>query len=833
MVTAVLLAFALVATPGGSSIESLSDALRHEMDAEEFGRVAVSSDGRSIAFVVQRSYPAEQPAGALMDTLGPYQGRLHIVTGAGTPLPIDSNAYFPAWSPDSKKLAYIRRDASGSSVRVLDLPSGEKKEYCQNINQPVWGHALMYSGRQRFQWVDSNRIVCEVAKTSEQSLDPIREAAEYAVRAWGDFFQGRSSVSVANSHNFDAVEGAGRHGGLEVHDIRNGTRSLLVESVPNFGSEPLWGVNPGGTHVYVAKHTQAGLSFADRQRLGVPFDMRVLDISSGRPSGEWRMVAMDSVQWSPDGRKISFFRIQGCLNPILMYGEAGAEPMQAELEACGDQFENPFGFVLADADGAKVREHRIGSIDAGAIGFPEHHWKDGRHIAMRGARKGADGSRENTLARGGRHGYPYLAPAAQSWWTVDVLADSLEPVPSVEDEAPQESSGDSAGRRAGDAGWRVVYTDSSSSGEMEVRVEEREEVYRLTRCRAGRDSTVVQLNGKSVEKVSGACETFPYETLNQEHFYAAICLPQHVPAGRRLPLVVELYPEDAIGSRESAEAWRPTQNALLFTAAGYAYLKVSSSSGQRGGQEAGVPRERGWDQRDLIAGLVPALDSAIVMKELDAGTVFLYGVSGGGWATTSVIGMLHRFKAAWADQAGAGMVMSPFGTGGGLHRSLPMRYRDIPHAHVTPNQTFYHQKGTGLPWWRERTRMGDNDPFAAVHRIRTPLLLTHGDLDAAANIDYSEDFFRALSAMRQPARLVRYWGEGHGLLGRANTIDLWQRGIQWFDCWGRIVRDEKGQMKFDESGLVKGPECKAHLEPAFSTVALEVDGAGGTRVPWP
>lgn len=64
-------------------------------------------------------------------------------------------------------------------------------------------------------------------------------------------------------------------------------------------------------------------------------------------------------------------------------------------------------------------------------------------------------------------------------------------------------------------------------------------------------------------------------------------------------------------------------------------------------------------------------------------------------------------------------------------------------------------------------------------------------------MELAEQYFYALAAMRKPAAFVRYWGEGHGNSSPANVIDRFVRVLAWYDQWGDVARDRKGELLFD------------------------------------
>ena len=86
----------------------------------------------------------------------------------------------------------------------------------------------------------------------------------------------------------------------------------------------------------------------------------------------------------------------------------------------------------------------------------------------------------------------------------------------------------------------------------------------------------------------------------------------------------------------------------------------------------------------------------------------------------------------------------------------------------------------GKPW-ETHDAYWDRSPIAHVANTRTPLLLTHGEVDHDVPIGQGEEFYIALKKLGVPAEFVRYPGEGHGISKPVHIQDFIQRHIGWFD----------------------------------------------------
>ncbi|MEO6597412.1 MAG: prolyl oligopeptidase family serine peptidase, partial [Planctomycetota bacterium] len=91
------------------------------------------------------------------------------------------------------------------------------------------------------------------------------------------------------------------------------------------------------------------------------------------------------------------------------------------------------------------------------------------------------------------------------------------------------------------------------------------------------------------------------------------------------------------------------------------------------------------------------------------------------------------------------------------------------------------------PPWDDLWRYMRNTPLFYLDRIRTPLLIVHGDMDGAP-IQQGEEAFMGLYRLGKRARFVRYWGEGHVIGSEANVRHLWAQIFDWLDShFGGIV----------------------------------------------
>jgi dipeptidyl aminopeptidase/acylaminoacyl peptidase len=235
-------------------------------------------------------------------------------------------------------------------------------------------------------------------------------------------------------------------------------------------------------------------------------------------------------------------------------------------------------------------------------------------------------------------------------------------------------------------------------------------------------------------------------------------LPPGYEGGKSYPMIVWLYS----GSFMSREVYRfGLESSILAslnlqTLASHGYVVLV----------ADAPLKTGTPVLDLMKAVMPAVDRVVDMGIADSGRLGVMGHSYGGYATTSLIEQTWRFRAAIA-YAGIYDLISKYGQfyvgrgGGGWAETEG-------------------QGAIGGTPWQFRDRWIENSPIFYLDRVRTPLLLVHGDLDPIP-YQQSEEVFVGLRRLGKEVVYAKYAGEGHVLKSPANVIDFWNRVIAWFD----------------------------------------------------
>ncbi|MFE0462246.1 S9 family peptidase [Kitasatospora sp. NPDC058965] len=196
--------------------------------------------------------------------------------------------------------------------------------------------------------------------------------------------------------------------------------------------------------------------------------------------------------------------------------------------------------------------------------------------------------------------------------------------------------------------------------------------------------------------------------------------------------------------------------------AGYAVFLANPRGGSGHGHDfaAVVAGAVGGDEwTDILAGI----DLLVAEGVADPERLGISGWSHGGFMAAWAVGRTDRFKAAvmgagisdWGMQAGTGdWAATDAALGGSTGWNGPG-----PHTHDR------------------------NSPISYVSRIRTPILILHGEEDTNVPLGQAVHFHRALRHFGVEHEFVVYPREGHGLYERAHQLDALRRVRAWCDRW--------------------------------------------------
>jgi len=236
----------------------------------------------------------------------------------------------------------------------------------------------------------------------------------------------------------------------------------------------------------------------------------------------------------------------------------------------------------------------------------------------------------------------------------------------------------------------------------------------------------------------------------------ALLLPSEYQKGRRYPLVVIVYGGQNLsdGFNRFGGWFEGPFNMQLLATRGYAVLLPDA------------PEHLGTPMRDLAKAVLPGVSKVVELGIADPNRIGVMGHSNGGYGTLGLLIETDRFKAALAID-GFGDLVSDYGylTGSG----------------AAWGNWSEHRIG-GTPW-QYRDRFVENSPVFYLDRVETPLLIVHGTQDDIVPSFLADEIFVGLRRLGKNVEYAKYEGENHtpNEWSYANQEDFCNRMITWFN----------------------------------------------------
>lgn len=228
----------------------------------------------------------------------------------------------------------------------------------------------------------------------------------------------------------------------------------------------------------------------------------------------------------------------------------------------------------------------------------------------------------------------------------------------------------------------------------------------------------------------------------------------HYPAGFRQgepkPTVFIIY-EDFFD-----DTFDPTAN--LLNARGYVVVKPS------------VDFETGYPGEAWVKGVTAAANKLIETGVADSARLGVHGTSYGGYATNLLITQTQRFKAAVNISGKVDLVSF---------------YTDSPRLGVRNiHAAEKSQDRIGATLWQQPQKYVAHSAIFYADRIKTPLLLMTGELDANVPAINTREMYYALRRLGKEVVWVSYANGGHGvpMSSLADFTDFHTRLLDWYDA---------------------------------------------------
>jgi dipeptidyl aminopeptidase/acylaminoacyl peptidase len=236
--------------------------------------------------------------------------------------------------------------------------------------------------------------------------------------------------------------------------------------------------------------------------------------------------------------------------------------------------------------------------------------------------------------------------------------------------------------------------------------------------------------------------------------------PGYKPQDGPLPGLLEAYPTEyktrgAAGQITGSPYAFPFLNwgsPVPFAAMGYAVLE--SATIPIVGEGTTEPNDTYVEQ--LVASAKAAIDEGVRMGVLDRNRVAVMGHSYGAFMTANLMAHSNLFKAGIARSGAYNRTLTPFG--------------------------FQNEERT---YWQAPQIYYQMSPFSFADKIRTPILLIHGDADNNSGTFpiQSERFFSAIKGQGGTVRFVLLPLESHGYTARESVLHMLWEMNNWLSTY--------------------------------------------------
>lgn len=178
--------------------------------------------------------------------------------------------------------------------------------------------------------------------------------------------------------------------------------------------------------------------------------------------------------------------------------------------------------------------------------------------------------------------------------------------------------------------------------------------------------------------------------------------------------------------------------------------------------------EIGYPGASATAALVPGVQKIIDLGIADPKAIGLHGHSWSGYQTAHVVTQTDVFAAAVAGAPVSNMTSAYSGIRLGSGMARQFQYEKT-------------QSRIGATLYDKPHLYIENSPLFFAERIKTPLLLMHGNVDDAVPWQQSIEMYLAMRRLGKEVVFLEYEGEPHHLKKYANKVDYTLKMKAYFD----------------------------------------------------
>jgi dipeptidyl aminopeptidase/acylaminoacyl peptidase len=252
-------------------------------------------------------------------------------------------------------------------------------------------------------------------------------------------------------------------------------------------------------------------------------------------------------------------------------------------------------------------------------------------------------------------------------------------------------------------------------------------------------------------------QVIKYQRKDGVELSGTLLLPAKYDGKAKLPLLIWAYPQEF---KDKSAAGQSDKNANEFTYASYGsfiywvnkgYAVLDDASFPILGEGSKEPNDDFMNQ--LVANAEAAIDAVDAKGYIDRKKVAIGGHSYGAFMTANLLTHSNLFACGVARSGAYNRTLTPFG-----FQSEQRNYWDVPDMYNAMS------------------------PFMQANKMKTPLLLVHGDADNNPGTFtlQTERYFQALKGLGAPVRMVLLPREAHGYESRENIMHLLWEQDQFF-----------------------------------------------------
>ncbi|MCA1641340.1 MAG: S9 family peptidase [Acidobacteria bacterium] len=271
---------------------------------------------------------------------------------------------------------------------------------------------------------------------------------------------------------------------------------------------------------------------------------------------------------------------------------------------------------------------------------------------------------------------------------------------------------------------------------------------------AGRQpKKLTDFNPQAKEFALGDIEVLRWKGADGLDIEGMLVKPVGFAQGTRYPTILQIH-----GGPYGRFSYGFESRAQIFAGRGYAVLMPNPRGSTGYGRKFATSNVNDWGGKDF-QDIMLGVDELIKRGVADEARLGVMGGSYGGFMTFWTITQTDRFKAA-IGHAGISDWYSFFGQS------------DIPGLM---------EYGFGGTPWTARETYERWSPIRFVDRVKTPIMITHGEQDRRVPIAQAEQLYRALRKRGVEVTFLRFPREGHGITEPNHVIDLVRRQLEWFE----------------------------------------------------